>query len=37
VAGPAFRFDPSDEQVVADLLRAGAAVSERLGHDPSSS
>ena len=36
VAGPAFRFDPEDEGVVADLRRAGAAVSERLGHDPSS-
>jgi DNA-binding IclR family transcriptional regulator len=36
VAGPAFRFDPADEGVVADLRRAGAAVSERLGHDPSS-
>ena len=34
VAGPAFRFDPADEGVVADLRRAGAAVSERLGHDP---
>jgi DNA-binding IclR family transcriptional regulator len=37
VAGPAFRFDPSDERVVADLRRAGATVSERLGHGPSSS
>ena len=37
VAGPAFRFDPADEGVVADLRRAGVAVSERLGHDPSSS
>jgi DNA-binding IclR family transcriptional regulator len=36
VAGPAFRFDPTDERVVADLRRAGAAVSERLGHGPSS-
>ena len=36
VAGPAFRFDPADARVVADLRRAGAAVSERLGHAPSS-
>jgi DNA-binding IclR family transcriptional regulator len=37
IAGPAFRFDPEDPGVVTDLRRAGAAVSERLGHDPSSS
>ncbi|HEY0239210.1 MAG TPA: IclR family transcriptional regulator [Friedmanniella sp.] len=36
IAGPAFRFDPTDERVLADLRRAGAAVSERLGHAPSS-
>ena len=37
VAGPAFRFDPEDARVVADLRRAGVEVSERLGHDSSSS
>jgi DNA-binding IclR family transcriptional regulator len=37
IAGPAFRFDPEDAGVVADLRRAGAAVSRRLGHDPSTS
>ena len=37
VAGPAFRFEPTDDRVVADLRQAGAAVSERLGHGPSSS
>ncbi len=36
VAGPAFRFDPDDARVAAELRRAGTAVSERLGHDPSS-
>ena len=37
IAGPAFRFDPADPQLLADLRRAGATVSSRLGHDPSSS
>lgn len=35
LAGPAFRFDPTDPGVVADLRDAGAAVSRRLGHAPS--
>ena len=31
IAGPAFRFDPEDAGMVAELLQAGAAVSRRLG------